>query len=72
MQSLWAETLAIDADLIGLDDAFVKLGGDSIAAIRLVATARANRYQLKVADIFKHPTLKDMSAVISPTQETIV
>ncbi|KAG9375632.1 hypothetical protein A1F94_013770 [Pyrenophora tritici-repentis] len=36
MQQLWAQVLNIDADSIGLDDSFFRLGGDSIAAMKLV------------------------------------
>ncbi|KAG9375627.1 hypothetical protein A1F94_013765 [Pyrenophora tritici-repentis] len=35
MQQLWAQVLNIDADSIGLDDSFFRLGGDSIAAMKL-------------------------------------
>ncbi|EFQ86310.1 hypothetical protein PTT_18488, partial [Pyrenophora teres f. teres 0-1] len=40
LQQLWAGVLAIDADSIGLDDSFFRLGGDSIAAMKLVGEAR--------------------------------
>ncbi|KAI0568548.1 PP-binding domain-containing protein, partial [Pyrenophora tritici-repentis] len=46
LQQLWAQVLGIDADTIGLDDSFFRLGGDSIAAIKLVAKARKQGIQL--------------------------
>ncbi|KAE8823751.1 hypothetical protein PTNB85_09876 [Pyrenophora teres f. teres] len=35
MQQLWAQVLNIERDSIGLDDSFFRLGGDSIAAMKL-------------------------------------
>ncbi|KAG9375543.1 hypothetical protein A1F94_013893 [Pyrenophora tritici-repentis] len=46
MQQLWAQVLNIDADSIGLDDSFFRLGGDSIAAMKLVAEARKQNVHL--------------------------
>ncbi|KJZ69047.1 hypothetical protein HIM_11558 [Hirsutella minnesotensis 3608] len=53
-----SEILAIRVESIGADDSFVQIGGDSIAAMRLVALAR-NRYRatLTVSEIYKHPRL---------------
>ncbi|KAL7780689.1 hypothetical protein CFE70_010714 [Pyrenophora teres f. teres 0-1] len=44
MQQLWAGVLAIAPDSIGLDDSFFRLGGDSIAAMKLVGEARRAAY----------------------------
>ncbi|KAK3216152.1 hypothetical protein GRF29_8g2302175 [Pseudopithomyces chartarum] len=57
LQQLWARVLNIDADSIGLDDSFFRLGGDSIAAMKLVGEARREGVQLSVADLFRHPAL---------------
>ena len=46
MQRLWAQVLGIAADSIGLDDSFFRLGGDSIAAMKLVGEARRQGMQL--------------------------
>ncbi|PZD23981.1 EntF, Non-ribosomal peptide synthetase modules protein, partial [Pyrenophora tritici-repentis] len=59
---LWARVLDIDADSIGLDDSFFRLGGDSIAAMRLVAEARQEAIHLTVAGVFQHPKLVDLVA----------
>lgn len=63
LRSLWAEVLHIDQDQIGLDEHFFAVGGESIAAIRLVGAARKQGLTLTVADIFRNPLLKDMSGV---------
>ncbi|KAK1913072.1 hypothetical protein P3342_005008 [Pyrenophora teres f. teres] len=48
---------------IGLDDSFFQLGGDSIAAIKLVGEARTAGINLTVADLFRCPTLAAFSDV---------
>ncbi|EFQ92826.1 hypothetical protein PTT_10009, partial [Pyrenophora teres f. teres 0-1] len=52
MQQLWARVLSLELDTIGLDDSFFRLGGDSIAAMKLVGEARGMGLQFSVADIF--------------------
>ncbi len=41
MQQLWARVLNIKPESIGLDDSFFRLGGDSITAMQLSASARS-------------------------------
>lgn len=45
LQLLWASVLDMDSELIGLDDNFIHLGGDSISAMRLVRQAREKVWQ---------------------------
>ncbi|GKT61312.1 NRPS protein [Colletotrichum tofieldiae] len=61
LQKYWAEVLQIPVDSISLDDSFLRIGGDSIAAIRLVALMRDGRIRLTVKDIFEDPRLCGMS-----------
>ncbi|KAG6038309.1 putative NRPS-like protein biosynthetic cluster [Claviceps citrina] len=58
MQQAWAKLLGVDPEIIGLDDSFFRLGGDSIAAMRLVSDMRQHGIELAVADIFRYPTLE--------------
>ncbi|KAL9484759.1 hypothetical protein ACSS6W_003548 [Trichoderma asperelloides] len=44
---------------------FFELGGDSIAAIKMVNMARLAGISLKVSDIFQNPTLADLLEVIA-------
>lgn len=62
MQAVWAAILKIPADGIGRDDSFLRLGGDSISAIQLVAAARAAAFNLSVHDIFADPRLSAVTA----------
>ncbi|KAJ4354970.1 hypothetical protein N0V95_003349 [Ascochyta clinopodiicola] len=61
MQQLWAGVLCLKPDNIGLDDSFFRLGGDSIAAMKLVAEARREGLQLTAADVFQYPRLVNLS-----------
>lgn len=70
MQHLWAKTLNREVDSIGLDDSFFRIGGDSIAAVRLVALAREVDISVTVPDIFSHPTLEEMQFVAKHIQKS--
>ncbi|PHH66871.1 hypothetical protein CDD81_5223 [Ophiocordyceps australis] len=62
LQKLWADILGLEADSIGRDDSFLRLGGDSIAAIRLVSAAREEGIHITVASIFRDPRLSQVAA----------
>ncbi|KAK9778105.1 putative Carrier domain-containing protein [Seiridium cardinale] len=64
LQALWAAALKVDIDSIGADDNFLRIGGDSIGAMRLVVAARKKQLSLTVADVFKQPRLCDLAEVI--------
>ncbi|KJZ73252.1 hypothetical protein HIM_07449 [Hirsutella minnesotensis 3608] len=64
MQKLWAEALTVGAQDIGMDDDFFRVGGDSLGAMRLVGLARDKEVSVTVRDIFQHPVLCDLAAVI--------
>ncbi|KAI6778617.1 Nonribosomal peptide synthetase-like protein [Emericellopsis cladophorae] len=69
LQQLWADVLSIDADSIGTRDHFTRLGGDSLAAMKLVASARQVGLRLTVASIFTHPVLEECSRILEAEQE---
>jgi aryl carrier-like protein len=64
LQQLWAWVLNIDADSIGLDDSFFRLGGDSIAAMKLVSEALKEKVDICAADIFHNPKLASLAHVM--------
>ncbi|OQE00170.1 hypothetical protein PENVUL_c057G01069 [Penicillium vulpinum] len=57
LQKIMGRVLAIDSALVGLEDSFFRLGGDSIAAMRVVSEAQKAGIELTVLDVFKYPTL---------------
>lgn len=74
LQNLWASVLGIDPESIGRDSSFLRIGGESIAAMRLVAAASEANLSLTVADIFKAPRLSQLALVVkedSPVAEIL-
>ncbi|KAI9369299.1 hypothetical protein BJX61DRAFT_545716 [Aspergillus egyptiacus] len=66
LQGLWAQVLNIKPSSIGLDDTFFSHGGDSITAIQLTAKCRAAGFIITIPQIFRHKSLQDLAAGISP------
>ncbi|KAJ4315639.1 hypothetical protein N0V94_005836 [Neodidymelliopsis sp. IMI 364377] len=65
MQELWASVLRIDANSIGLDDSFFRLGGDSISVIHLIASARRIGMRLEITDVLRKTSLSELSRLVS-------
>jgi len=65
LQHLWAQTLHLDLEMIGLDDGFFMLGGDSISAIKLSSLAREKGIHLSARDIFQNSIFEKMSLQMS-------
>ena len=68
LQELWSSVLGMEPDSISADSNFLRIGGESIAAMRLVAAARAQGLVLNVAQIFKAPRLSQLALLV--TQQT--
>jgi amino acid adenylation domain-containing protein/non-ribosomal peptide synthase protein (TIGR01720 family) len=58
---IWADVLKLER--VGLHDNFFELGGDSILTIQVVARAQQRGINLTARQIFKHPTVAELSAV---------
>ncbi|KAI7779841.1 amino acid adenylation [Diaporthe eres] len=70
LQELFGLSLNIKRSQIGRRDDFFALGGDSVGAMKLVTAARKQfGLILHVTDIFKHPTLGDLAAIIDDRNE---
>ncbi|KFY15664.1 hypothetical protein V492_01861 [Pseudogymnoascus sp. VKM F-4246] len=72
IQRLWAEVLEIDLDSISIDDSFIRMGGDSIGAIRLVGVARQNGLSMTIRDVFQNPILCDLAASLSDVCNLVI
>ena len=59
--AVWVQVLGRDD--IGADDHFFRSGGDSVAAMRLVAAAREANINIAVSMIFNNPQLSSMAKV---------
>ena len=65
LRQAWGLILKLDPEAIRLHDNFFALGGDSLAAMRLVTACRDQGLDLSVISTFGHPTLSAMAAVVA-------
>ncbi|KAL4880716.1 hypothetical protein BJY04DRAFT_218873 [Aspergillus karnatakaensis] len=64
LQVLWAKTLGIAVSQVSADSHFFHIGGDSVAAMRVVTAARDVGLVLRVADLFEYPVLQDLARAV--------
>lgn len=57
---IWQNLLGVAR--VGVHDNFFRIGGDSISTIQMVNRARRAGYELRVADIFAHPTIAGLGS----------
>lgn len=69
LTSIWQDVLST-TDLIGLDDDFFALGGDSLLAIRVIANAEDAGLEIALADLFATPTIRALTPGSEDTAET--
>ncbi|KAI0165441.1 hypothetical protein GGR52DRAFT_575533 [Hypoxylon sp. FL1284] len=62
MQEAWASVLDLPEESIGASSLFLSLGGDSIAAINVVAHCRSCGYDVSVGQLLSNPTLAEQAA----------
>ncbi|WP_406432977.1 amino acid adenylation domain-containing protein [Streptomyces sp. NBC_00631] len=63
LAAIWADVLGVEQ--VGEDDDFFVLGGDSMHAVQVVAAARAAGLAMTVADLFTHPTVGRLLAMLA-------
>ncbi|KAK5790141.1 hypothetical protein VI817_007428 [Penicillium citrinum] len=64
LRQAWSHVLKVEAEGIRPDDNFVTLGGDSLAAMKLVSVCREEGLEITVTNIFGHPVLSEMSEML--------
>ena len=60
LADIWAAVLKLD--VVGVDDNFFALGGDSILSLQVIARARAAGLRITPAMVFDHPTVGRLAA----------
>ncbi|MFD6395762.1 amino acid adenylation domain-containing protein [Nocardia sp. NPDC060249] len=65
---LFSEVLGVP--LVGADDSFFALGGDSILSIQLVARAKADGLSFTTQDVFVHKTVAGLAATATQASDT--
>jgi aryl carrier-like protein len=61
LRTLWVSILGVSLDKIHSESSFLRLGGDSISAMRLAVLARSHNISLTVQNILRAPRLSQMS-----------
>ena len=61
LRTVWSQVLDVDDDDLDGDTNFFQAGGDSVAALRLVAAAEAADLSVNIEDVFNHPTLGELT-----------
>lgn len=64
LRRAWGQILRLDTESIRIDDNFFALGGDSLAAMKLVTVCREDGLDLSVINTFSHPTLSAMAEIV--------
>jgi amino acid adenylation domain-containing protein len=64
LRQVWSTTLKLDEGIIGANDNFFVLGGDSLAAMKMVSACREQGLEVTVTDTFNNPTLAAMASVV--------
>ncbi|KAF4439338.1 peramine synthetase [Fusarium austroafricanum] len=65
IRDIWGEVLGIEPAKIAPSDSFFKIGGDSIAAMKLVGLARKAGIELTVRHLLQHPRLQDLVQAVA-------
>lgn len=71
LQAIWARTLNIAPEHIGMEDNFFRLGGDSISAMQVVAQCANQQLEVRIADIFRYKTISSISQRTAVTKTSI-
>jgi amino acid adenylation domain-containing protein/non-ribosomal peptide synthase protein (TIGR01720 family) len=61
LHAIWVDVLGVEPETIGVGDHFFQVGGDSVNAMRVAASARKQGLNIVVADIFAHPRLEALA-----------
>jgi aryl carrier-like protein len=59
---LWQSLLGV---VVGADDDFFDVGGDSLSASRFVAELRAMDIDLPLRTVFAHPTVRELAEFVT-------
>ena len=71
LQAIWSKVLHLPPDQIGLDKAFLYLGGDSISALQVASQCRAQGLGVTVQDIIRCPSLSELATRVTLPKESM-
>ncbi|KLJ06271.1 hypothetical protein EMPG_10312 [Blastomyces silverae] len=68
VQQLLATVLGLPMTAVGMDDSFLRLGGDSVSAVRFVETARQQGLKITVESLFADQSIFNLALNIAADQ----
>ncbi|KKK25307.1 hypothetical protein AOCH_002968 [Aspergillus ochraceoroseus] len=72
LMSVWSRVLNIPRNQIGLDQGFLSLGGDSIAAITCMGFCKKQGMGVTVQDILQSKSIKDLATHVKEINQPVV
>ena len=70
IQRLFAKVLNIDSNLIGIFDSFIRLGGESILAMKLVSLAREEGLCVTVRELFHCQNIFELAKTVTRLRDS--
>ncbi|KAL7932976.1 hypothetical protein V8C35DRAFT_328181 [Trichoderma chlorosporum] len=61
LQQVWSKVLLIEPASIGMDDSFLRMGGDSILAMQAASAARFKSIKIRTVDILRGRTIANIA-----------
>lgn len=61
LQEVWVSVLKLPTEVISVDRAFTKLGGDSITAMQVVSKCRAQQVSVSMSDVLQAGTIQKLA-----------
>ncbi|MCR3758487.1 amino acid adenylation domain-containing protein [Clostridium felsineum] len=61
--NIWQEVL--DIKLVGINDNFFNLGGDSLKAIRVISNVEKSGYDIQYNTLITYPTIKELASIMN-------
>ncbi|CAG8168762.1 unnamed protein product [Penicillium nalgiovense] len=72
LQQIWAQVLSLPREVIGVDEDFFRLRGDSFSAMQVAKKARAAGLTCQVADIFRCKTISVLARSLGEVTQSRV
>jgi tyrocidine synthetase-3 len=71
LTAIWEEVLGVEK--IGINNNFIDLGGHSLLVISIISNIhKVFNVELQLKDVFDHPTIKELSCLISESRPTVL
>ncbi|KAL6239813.1 hypothetical protein BDW75DRAFT_236072 [Aspergillus navahoensis] len=71
LASIWSRVLAIPRDKISLEEGFLTLGGDSIAAITCMGYCKKQGMGVTVQDVLQCKSIRDLATRVQETKQSV-